>query len=497
VLSLVHWLESRLINKVVVYGGQEEQLRKNFSIWSVLGISFSLANSWFGISTALVAGINSGGPVQLVYGIIIVTVACSAIGVSLAELASAMPNAGGQYFWTSQLACPRYAKFTSYLTGWIAWAGSLFTCASIALGVGNLCMGAIQMAHPELEITPWMSFVAYQVIHITCALFNISSRALPTITFATLWTSIISFLVIILVVPIKAPTHQSASFVFTKFVNHTGWSNDGIAYIVGLINPNWAFNGLDCAVHMAEEVPNPARNIPIAILGTVGIGFVTAWLFAIGIMFSIGDFDEVAATPTGVPILQLFYQALQSKAGAIVLLSLIILTGCGCLIASHTWQARLCWSFARDNGMPGSHYLRQVHPELRVPLWAHFVSCVIVSIVGCLYLASYTAFNSMVTACVVLLYTSYAIPVVCLLIRGRNTIKHGPFWLGRLGLVCNIVLLLWLSFALVMYAFPPVQPVTGDNMNYVSVVYAITGVIIVAWWYARARKEYDPIDIKY
>lgn len=48
-----------------------------------------------------------------------------------------------------------------------------------------------------------------------------------------------------------------------------------------------------------------------------------------------------------------------------------------------------------------------------------------------------------------------------------------------------------------MYAFPPVQPVTGDNMNYVSVVYAITGVIIVAWWYARARKEYDPIDIKY
>lgn len=87
---------------------------------------------------------------QLVYGIIIVTVVCAAIAVSLSELASAMPDAGGQYFWTSQLASKRYARFVSYLTGWIAWAGSLFTCASIALGVGNLIMGCIQMAHPTL-----------------------------------------------------------------------------------------------------------------------------------------------------------------------------------------------------------------------------------------------------------------------------------------------------------------------------------------------------------
>jgi choline transport protein len=130
--------------------GQVEDLRKNFSLFSVLGISFSLANSWFGISTALVAGINAGGPVQLVYGTIIVSIVCLCIGVSLAELASAMPNAGGQYYWTSQLAGPSYARFASYLTGWVAWAGALFTCASIALGVGTLCVGCIQMAHPDL-----------------------------------------------------------------------------------------------------------------------------------------------------------------------------------------------------------------------------------------------------------------------------------------------------------------------------------------------------------
>ncbi|KAF5003448.1 hypothetical protein FDECE_9998 [Fusarium decemcellulare] len=472
--------------------GQNEELRRNFSLWSVMGISFSLANSWFGISTALVTGINSGGPVQLIYGTILVSVVCGAIGVCLAELASAMPNAGGQYFWTSRLASPRYARFASYLTGWISWAGSLFTCASIALGVGNLALGCIKMAHPDLEVKPWMTFVSYQITHITCALFNISSHALPKVTFITLWTSIISFLVIILVVPIKSPTHQSTRFVFAEFINRTGWSSDGIAYIVGLINPNWAFNGLDCATHMAEEVFEPERIVPIAILGTVGIGFVTAWLFSIGMMFSINDFDKVSETATGVPILELFYQALDSQAGAIVLCSLIVLTGCGCLIASHTWQARLCWSFARDNGLPGSKYLRRVHPSLRVPIWAHVISCAIVSVLGCLYLASYTAFNSMVTACVVLLYASYAIPVICLLIKGRSNLAHGPFWLGKFGLACNVVLLVWLAFALVMYSFPPVYPVSGDNMNYVCVVYVIILGVLSLWWFIGARREYNP-----
>lgn len=130
--------------------GHVQELRKNFSLITVLGLGFTLANSWFGISTALITGINSGGPVLLIYGLIIITIVCLAIGVSLSELASAMPDAGGQYFWASQLASPRYARVSAYTTGWIAWAGSIFTCASIALGVGSLCLGCIQLAHPDL-----------------------------------------------------------------------------------------------------------------------------------------------------------------------------------------------------------------------------------------------------------------------------------------------------------------------------------------------------------
>jgi choline transport protein len=71
----------------------------------------------------------------------------------------------------------------------------------------------------------------------------------------------------------------------------------------------------------------------------------------------------------------------------------------------------------------------------------------------------------MITACIVLLYLSYSIPVLCLLIRGRSTIKHGPFWLGSVGFFANIVLLLWTLFTLIMYSFPYAKPVAAGNMN--------------------------------
>ena len=50
----------------------------------------------FGVSIAMVTGINSGGPVLLVYGIIIVMLVSICVGISLSELASALPNAGKQ-----------------------------------------------------------------------------------------------------------------------------------------------------------------------------------------------------------------------------------------------------------------------------------------------------------------------------------------------------------------------------------------------------------------
>ncbi|PGH10534.1 hypothetical protein AJ80_07477 [Polytolypa hystricis UAMH7299] len=470
--------------------GYEQAMTRKFTLWTLLGVGFSLTNSWFGMSAALITGISSGGPVLIMYGIPWIAFISTCVGATLSEMASAMPNAGGQYFWASELAPRKYANFASYLTGWFAWAGSIFTSASVALGLASAGVGMWQLGHPEFEIKPWHIVVAYQVINAFTFLFNCVGKLLPKVATVTLWISLTSFLVIMITIPAKAATHQDAKFVFATFINNTGWEHNGIAFIVGLINTNWVFACLDCATHMAEEVSKPERTIPISIMSTVAIGFTTSWFYCMSMFFSLSDFENLIDTPTGVPILALFYQALDSKAGAIALESLVLTTGFGCQIASHTWQSRLCWSFARDRGLPFHKYLSKVDKRLDVPFIAHAFSCTIVGLLGLLYLGSSTAFNSMVTACIVLLYISYAIPIICLLIRGRNNIPHGPFWLGPFGLAANIIVLAWTLFTIVMYSFPSVYPVTAGTMNYVSVVYFVVVVIIVLDWFLRGKHEY-------
>ena len=88
------------------------------------------------------------------------------------------------------------------------------------------------------------------------------------------------------------------------------------------------------------------------------------------------------------------------------------------------------------------------------------------------------------------MYISYSIPVVCLLIKGRESVPHGPFWLGKIGLFANIMLLLWTTFTVVMFSFPVSMPVTANNMNYVSVVYAVVAIIVSTDWLVRGRKSY-------
>lgn len=318
-------------------------------------------------------------------------------------------------------------------------------------------------------IHEWHVFIAYQLINLFAFLFNCYGETLPTLGTITLYTSLLSFAVILLTVPAQAPTHQDVKFVFATFINKTGWSNDGIAFIVGLVNANWAFSCLDSAVHLAEEVDQPEIVMPISIMATIAIGFTTAWFFVIAMFFSINSFDTIADTVTRVPMLELFYQSVGNQTAAILLESLIIATGIGCLIACHTWQSRLCWSFARDGGIPFHKSLAKISVKLDVPLRAHVMSATAVALLGCLYMASTTAFNrsvsdasirsprsiltcnySMIIGCIVLPYLSYTIPLLCLLNRGRDTISHGPFWLGGFGYFANIVTIFWTLFALIM-----------------------------------------------
>ncbi|KAH3903454.1 probable Choline transport protein [Saccharomycodes ludwigii] len=473
----------------------DETLRKSFSLWSILGVGFGLTNSWFGISTSLVTGISSGGPLMVIYGIIIIALISLCIGASLSELSSAYPHAGGQFYWSLKLAPPKYRRFAAYMCGCYAWAGSVFTSASTTLSVCTELVGMYALTHRDFEVKRWHVFVCFEILHFFLMIFNCFGKSLPLISSSSLYISIGSFIVItITVLACASGKYQDPKFVFATFYNETGWSNGGIAFIIGLMNPAWSFSCLDCATHMAFEVENPERIIPISIMSTVLIGFVTSFPYVISMFFSIQNLDDIMNSNTGFPILEIFYQALHyNKAGAIILGCLILFTSFGCVIACHTWQSRLCWSFARDNGIPYSRLWSQVNSRLGVPLNAHLMSCFLVALLGLLYLASATAFNSLITGCVSFLLFSYSIPVILLLMKKRQ-IVHGPFWLGKFGYFTNVVLLAWTIFALVFFCFPMILPVDPNNMNYASVFIVGCTLYCLLYWQFRGKKQFRALE---
>lgn len=207
-------------------------------------------------------------------------------------------------------------------------------------------------------------------------------------------SSLVTWIVLTITIPASSPTHTNVDFIFNNTDNTSGWSSTAMAFFVSLLNANYAFAYLDAGTHLAEEVVNPAVNVPKAILGTVIIGFVTAFPLACLLMYSLVDYDTVVGTATGVPLLELMYQATgQSKAAAVVLQTMVIFCFFTCIIATHTLQARVVWTFSRDNGLLFSNILSKVHPKLLVPLNAHIFSVLCNCIMTLLLLISSTAFN--------------------------------------------------------------------------------------------------------
>lgn len=546
-----HVLASSISIDASTADNNKPKLLKNYKWWSLLGIAFSLTNSWLGVSTSLVVGLSSGGPVLIIYGLIIAVFFTLMCGYSLCEFAYMLPNSSGSSFWVLKLLedknrsgrieeeeqanNDRSEEITleddeqkmidshratiqrassigqirlSLTVGLINYFGSIFTTASVCSSLGYSILGAYSLYHPDYEQKRWHVFVIYECLNVFIGTMNCWGRMLPALSQAGLYSSLISycltFIVSLACRSFRKKPWPSATFIFKDFENTTGWSSAALSFIVGLINPLWAFAGIDSATHMVDEVGQVAAAtlVPRAIMGTIVIGFITSFTYAIGMFYCITDSDSVISSI--LPIIEIYYQATGNKALAVFLQSCCILTGTFCGIASGTWQSRILWSIGRDYSVIMDNFSNEgersivqqffkrvalIHPHLRVPFSSILISHVFVAIIGCVLIGSTTAFNAIITACICLLLLSYAIPSVILLIRGKRRFydriaaescsPHAKkIKCGIMSYIPNILTICWTIFCVIFLSFPYELPVSSSNMNYVSAAYGGVAVIV-------------------
>ncbi|KAG0655466.1 hypothetical protein C6P44_003362, partial [Monosporozyma unispora] len=88
----------------------EVSFEKKFTWLSLFGIAFSLSCSWVGISSTLAVGLSSGGPLLIIYGLIIVLFFSLMCAFSLGQFAYLMPDSCGVSYWTYKLMDKDSAK---------------------------------------------------------------------------------------------------------------------------------------------------------------------------------------------------------------------------------------------------------------------------------------------------------------------------------------------------------------------------------------------------
>ena len=131
----------------------------------------------------------------------------------------------------------------------------------------------------------------------------------------------------------KAPTHQSAKFVFATFYDGTGadpasgWSvRASPAYVAacGVLMSQFTITGYDASAHVSEETRNASWNAPLGVLMSIGASSLFGFFLILSLLFSIQDFPNTVSSKIGQPVVQILIDIFGNN-GAIALMTLVIL----------------------------------------------------------------------------------------------------------------------------------------------------------------------------
>ncbi|RAK96815.1 uncharacterized protein BO80DRAFT_365441 [Aspergillus ibericus CBS 121593] len=258
--------------------------------------------------------------------------------------------------------------------------------------------------------------------------------------------------------------------------------------LTGSVGHQWNCPLLQAVIHICEELPQPGRRVPQVMIMTMVTGLVTSLSLFIALMFFVEVIDAVRQA--SLPSLELIYQITKSRTITLALSIVLTIIYASALPSQWVISGRIAWAFARDNGTPLPALLTQIYPTLNFPIYTTLAALLFSTLYGLLYLASTTAFTSIITSAVLFLNITYTVPQGILLTRGRASLPQRYLDLGWFGYVCNVFSVGWIVVLGVMVCLPSERgSVEVGGMNYVSVILVgVFGGINVLWGvYGRGR----------
>ncbi|KAF8879599.1 hypothetical protein BD779DRAFT_1612886 [Infundibulicybe gibba] len=413
--------------------GYKQELKRELGLMQV---SFSIISVITGIPSLFLYGLNTGGPAVMVWGWVVVGKISSIPSYDRRCVGAAHPTSGGPYFWAAMLSKRENAALASWITGWFNLLGQVAVTTGISFACANF-LSTVCTLKTNFEPTPNTTIGLTNTfgVHLLHYLNNIS-----------VWWHAVGTVSLVIAILAKAPSHQSASFVFTKFIDNTGVGGEGwgdrashvYVVVIGVLMAQYTLTG--CS-KMTEETRNAAMS------GSIGI------VMAIGV---------------SAPVAQIFLDTVGEN-GAIVLMVIVIgaMYFCG--------YNDVC--IRRDGGIPGHTFFNKVSAKWRSPIRTVWLACTLSFILGLPSLGSAVAFAAATSIATIGLYISYGIPIALRVIYHKDFVR-GP------SILINVV-----SASSINTADHQLQP--ARKLRDAELCYRAVSIVIfysVGFWLMSARK---------
>lgn len=462
-----------------------EKFTRSIGLVSNFSLGFTYLSPGAGVLSIFALGLAVAGPPSI-WWFPIVAAGQLLVALVFGEIVSQYPITGGIYPWARRLWGKRYA----WMAAWIYIAALVVTTTSV-----------VQFAIPFLAnlfgvpVTNTSGLlIALGLLAVAFVLNSTGTKTLALVARIGFYCELVG--VVALGLYLLLFERKNSFGVLVDSLGVAGTDSYVWAFMLAALVGLWQFYGFEACGDVAEEVKNPERRIPLAMILTIVIGLVAAFVAYAGFILAAPNLQDIVAGNVADPIPEI----VRGSTGEWGMTLLLIVAATIFLSAALSQQAalsRLLYSFARDNMLPGSRWLAKLHEEVggsgAVPRNAMIVACFAPMIIS-VWLFFKPESIAQVTAFAVLgIYVCFQMVVLAAL---RQRIKGwrpaGAWSLGRAGLAVNVLALIYGLGAMVLLAIPG-DPSLGFVDRWI-VVLGLTVVVVVGGLYMVLARPYGSSD---
>jgi amino acid transporter len=499
--------------------GYAQELFRSMGGFSNFAISFSIISILTGAVILYDYGLAWAGTAAVMIGWPLVTVFVLAIAASMAELASAYPTAGGLYYWASKMKNKNWGWWTAWLNligqfaivAGIDYAAAGFLNATI---LDRITGGVFNTTEIIPGILNGQLVTMGVILGIQLALNIAGINLVAMLNQVSVWWHIVIVAVVVVFIFATGKPDQSGLNLFQIQPLDTAgsWNNDLgfinlkygpassypviLAFFFSLLLANWTYTGYDASAHVAEETVGARMASAWGVFLSVAVSAVVGYIFLVALTTHLPDLktlfpatlDDTTLGASsqyyfggGVAVIAILKYNLGQLGDILAAGIAIAMWFCG--LSSVAAAGRMLFAFSRDDGIPGSRWLKVVSHRYRTPA----NSLATVAVVAWLFtvvafvVGTGTAIIIITAVSTIFLYAAYGL-VIFLGATTSEWTSHRVWSLGRWSKPVAYVAIFWVIVLMILFSFP-----TSGNISWPFMAGAIVLLVVYYFGWARSR----------